>query len=241
MLGEKRWEPEAVLRLGIGLFFSLLIGSALATAAKSWVGEGSEASRFLPFVISTLSFHGMILVLTQVFLWRHGVGWSEAFGFREPGQNRAVLLAVGATVVALPVALVLGHLCSQVMLWLKLNPVAQQAVTTVQTTTGTGRQVYLAVMAVGLAPVAEEILFRGILYPTACRLWNSRVALWGTSVAFGAFHANLMTFLPLTFLGAMLAWLYGRTGNLLAPILAHSLFNLANFFFLVLQVTGGSV
>jgi len=38
-----------------------------------------------------------------------------------------------------------------------------------------------------------------------------------------------MTFVPLTFLGLILAWLYDSTDNLIAPIFAHSLFNLDNF------------
>jgi membrane protease YdiL (CAAX protease family) len=44
-----------------------------------------------------------------------------------------------------------------------------------------------------------------------------------------------MTFLPLVVLAVALTWLYEATNNLLAPILAHSLFNMANFFWLVIE------
>jgi membrane protease YdiL (CAAX protease family) len=94
-------------------------------------------------------------------------------------------------------------------------------------------------MAIGLAPVAEEILFRGILYPLMRRISNPCAAIWVTSVIFGVFHMNAMTFLPLTLLGATLALLYEKTGNLMSPILAHSLFNLANFFLLVFPTADG--
>ena len=93
----------------------------------------------------------------------------------------------------------------------------------------------LALMAVAVAPVAEETLFRGILYPAIKAAGYPRLALWGTSILFGASHVNLVTFLPLTFLALALTWLYEKTDNLTAPILAHSLFNTANFFQLVIE------
>jgi membrane protease YdiL (CAAX protease family) len=41
---------------------------------------------------------------------------------------------------------------------------------------------------------------------------------------------------PLFALAMILARLYERTGNILAPIMAHCLFNSANFLFIVLNV-----
>jgi len=74
---------------------------------------------------------------------------------------------------------------------------------------------------------------RGILCRQLRQVWSIQAALV-TSLLFGVIHLNLMTLVPLTVLGIALVWLYEVTGNLLAPILAHSLFNLANFFLLVL-------
>jgi len=87
---------------------------------------------------------------------------------------------------------------------------------------------------VGVAPVAEEILFRGILYPFFKRDAGALRACLLVSMLFGAVHFTLMAFVPLTFLAIALTWLYERTNNLIAPILVHSLFNLTNFFWLVL-------
>jgi len=42
------------------------------------------------------------------------------------------------------------------------------------------------------------------------------------------FHVNLLTFLSLTFVGLALIFIYEKTDNLLAPILAHALFNGVN-------------
>ena len=45
---------------------------------------------------------------------------------------------------------------------------------------------------------------------------------------FALVHVNAATFLALWFLGAAFAWLYKRTGSILAPMAAHFLFNLLN-------------
>jgi uncharacterized protein len=95
-------------------------------------------------------------------------------------------------------------------------------------------RIYFGVLAILLAPVAEELLFRGILYPAIKQAGFPRVALWGTALLFAATHHNLPTFLPLALLAIALALLYEKTNNLLAPIAAHSLFNMMNFLVLFL-------
>jgi membrane protease YdiL (CAAX protease family) len=45
----------------------------------------------------------------------------------------------------------------------------------------------------------------------------------------------MVTFVPLTFFAMVLILLYESTDNLLAPIAAHSMFNLANFLLLLFQ------
>ncbi|HRI49459.1 MAG TPA: protein kinase, partial [Pseudomonadota bacterium] len=91
----------------------------------------------------------------------------------------------------------------------------------------------VAVFALGLAPVVEEALFRGILFPALRDAGWIRTAYLVASLGFGLVHGNLAALLPLSAFGGFLAWLYVRTGNLLAPIAAHLLFNLVPFVLLV--------
>ena len=65
-----------------------------------------------------------------------------------------------------------------------------------------GDRLALGAAAVLLAPVAEEMLFRGILYPAIKQAGYPRLALWGTSLLFAAVHMNLVTFVPLHGAGA---------------------------------------
>jgi len=89
-------------------------------------------------------------------------------------------------------------------------------------------QGYFVLFAVVIAPVAEEFIFRGMLYPFIKQLGSPRAALFGVSAIFAGVHLDAGTFVPLFALALLLTWLYEKTDCLLAPIAAHSLFNAAN-------------
>ena len=99
------------------------------------------------------------------------------------------------------------------------------------------RIAFLGVVTVVLAPLVEELVFRGVMFPALVQLKGRTVGLWGTSILFGLIHFNLFSLLPLIVMGLLLALLYERTRNLLAPIAVHAAFNLINFV-LVLSGVG---
>jgi membrane protease YdiL (CAAX protease family) len=76
-----------------------------------------------------------------------------------------------------------------------------------------------------VAPVVEEIFFRGILYPTMRMRWGIIPAVIVSSLIFSAMHFHLPTFLPLFVLAVILSLTFEYTGSLAACIIAHSLFN----------------
>lgn len=92
---------------------------------------------------------------------------------------------------------------------------------------GGGYLVMTVLVVVVLAPVFEELFFRGLFYPALRR----RVGVWGAivinGVIFGALHMQPVFMLSLVLVGMVLAFLYEKTESLTAPILAHSLYNLA--------------
>ena len=224
-----------MLRYLLALFTSIFFGVLLVGWLNSSASPFAFDLRYLTIVVGTLTFQGMALALTHFFLREHGVTWSEGFGFRSHRPGRTLLLAVTVGVVVLPIALALAWLSGKAMSTFHFDPVVQNTVQTLQTAESHQLKILLGILAVFVAPVAEELVFRGILYPAIKQLGYPRLALWGTSLLFAAIHNNAMIFLSLTLLAVILTLLYETTDNLLAPILTHSLFNLANFFWLVFQ------
>lgn len=78
----------------------------------------------------------------------------------------------------------------------------------------------LAVFA-GLAPLAEELVFRGLLYGWLAGRWGAGVAVIVSSIAFAAAHvelAHVVLVLPLGLVFGLLRW---RTGSLWPSLAAH--------------------
>ncbi len=229
MLTEKPWKLEALMRFLLGVFAFMTVGSL---ALKLLPETGSSLPRL---VLNTLVFHVGVLVVTGVFVREHGLTWSEAFGWGEGNARRVVMPALLATAGILPLSWLLASVSAQVMTSFKTEPVQQATVQALQTSVSTTERAVFGAIAILFAPLVEEILFRGILYPAIKRLGFARTALWLTTVLFALSHANTMTFLPLVLLSLLLTWLYERTGNLLAPILTHATFNLTNFLWLMFE------
>lgn len=88
----------------------------------------------------------------------------------------------------------------------------------------------LVLSAVIVAPVLEEAVYRGVIQSAFASIaGHRRIAAVGvTSLLFTAAHAGAVPWqmLPGLLLVAMvLGWLYERTATLIAPILAHAVFN----------------
>ena len=94
-----------------------------------------------------------------------------------------------------------------------------------------GWRVAAAVSAIVLAPVAEELFFRGVVQSMFRRLTGSpRIGILLASAIFAGVHVPVWQGMPALFvLAVMMGYLYERSGRLTAPIVLHAAFNLANF------------
>lgn len=230
MLSEKSWKPESLLRCVLGLFvFQLIAMLGLSLVLSRVLAPAS--------VTSTILSAGCMQLITIAFIWRllreHETSWMEGFGLR-----RQILSSLGLAAVGVGLFLPLGWMLqfASIKMFTRFGfDVEMQAAVKALIESGTpGEFIGLGLIVIVLAPIAEESLFRGVLYPAIKHFGHPRAALWGTSVLFALIHANKVVFVPLLVLALLLVWLYEKTGNLLAPIVAHATFNAVNFamFFL---------
>lgn len=213
----------------IGMSFSILVGAAATMAVKLGLPGLKEADyKFYGFAISGVCFQGMALLFVHLFLREHEVSWRELFGGVDPAWRRAVGLGLLTAVVVVPFALGLNELCRLGLEWLQHEVTPQPTLQVLQMASTVPRRIFFAVSAVVLAPVVEEILFRGIAYKALRDRGRPGLALVVSSALFGLIHLSAMTFIPLTAFAVVLAMVYERTGSLLTPIAAHALFNAIN-------------
>jgi membrane protease YdiL (CAAX protease family) len=229
MLSEKQWRGEIVMQfiaLQFACFFSGM--TAIGLLHKSGVAGFKEETDFGNVLLATLCFQGATWVLIPIFLRQHQVRWREAFGLHGENLKRALAVAAGAVAVILPVAWLLQGASVAVLEKIGWPVEDQTAVLLFAGAKSVWLKIYLGAFAIVIAPVAEEFIFRGVLFPFVKQLGYPKSAWLGVSALFALIHFDAGTFVPLFALALVLTWLYEFTDNLLAPIFAHSLFNAAN-------------
>ncbi len=95
----------------------------------------------------------------------------------------------------------------------------------------TGNNILLFVAAAILAPVLEEILFRGLLQKSLANLMPLWAAIFISALVFAAMHLDFYAMPGLFVLGAIFGYLYHKTGSLRTNIVLHMVNNAAALAF----------
>lgn len=218
-----------IASLGAGVLFAYFATPVLASRRMNLDPE------FIAQIISLFSLHGLAVVWVSMFLAEHELTWAEAFGFRT-APARSVGTALATMAFAWPMAtLVIAMLVAWVLKWFGMEAELQVTVSFLKRNPPSWQLIVTGFTAIVLAPIAEETLFRGILYTALKQRGYQHLAWWGNAVLFGIIHTNLTALLPMIFLGLIWTWLYERTGNLLAPIVGHMSFNAVSFILITVH------
>lgn len=230
--GQRRAVPwgilDAVGAFIVGFAAIMLIGSIVAGIAGTGA-LGAETARGLRLPLSGLG------VAVGTMLWvavRHGKDVRLLAGPDRPtGSDLGLGVALGlGGYILVNVVLVLGLA--------QLIDVAGGELPQVQPelreqAAQSELLPYFVVTTVLVAPLAEELFFRGMLFPALGR----RMGLWPAAVvsalAFGAVHvtgaattgANALVAAMIFPLGVLLAWAYHWRRTLLVPVVIHAMFN----------------
>jgi membrane protease YdiL (CAAX protease family) len=145
-------------------------------------------------------------------------------GLLHPSRHSmrsTTLLVVPPVAMLVPLMLLLGSAIAQWLVSvLPLAPWEQQMFERM----ASGNLASLLGMCL-LAPVLEEMLFRGIILRAFLHQYDRRKAILASALIFGAAHLNIYQFVIAFGLGLVLGWLYERTQSLIPCIALHGLYN----------------
>ena len=151
-------------------------------------------------------------------VWRSDSDWKESLAIKALDRRSILpllLVLVGSVTVFSELYVVIQ----------RLAPVPEAYAEFLRGLLDTGSPEAI-VLAVILAPVLEEGLFRGAVLQGLSRTRGPRSASTWTAIFFAVFHIyNPWQLLPTFFLGLLLAWLVLTTGSLWASVAVHGLFN----------------
>ena len=237
MLSHKPWNPESLLWLGCGLMLALAPGAAVAGLFE----DGSIAQMAANVTALPVAILVAVVVWCQANrrIYQSPIRLADTFGFNRNNTGSCLLLGLAAGLGLVLIAMALALLSNLLIHALGDQAEPQKLVTLIAEESAKKENIptliFFVVMSVAVAPIAEEILFRGILYPAIKQIGHPLLAAIGTALLFALFHVNLLTFASLTVVALGLIALYEFTDNLLAPITAHAVFNASNLIMLIWQ------
>lgn len=207
----------AGIALVIG-WFSLGLAAMGGEKPTAFTAEGLVLAMF-----SQLVPLGMVLMIIHL----RGVNLSDFLHLRWKQFYLVFLIAPAGVLIANAFNVLLFFVDYQT--WMTKffgDDASQQAIITIyQGTDSLLIRGMMAVMVVIIAPIAEEVIFRGYIYPVTKKYTRPVFAVLMTSLIFGVVHLNISALLPLVFLAIILTLAYEYTGSIWAPISIHALFN----------------
>jgi len=165
-------------------------------------------------------------IIVVVFLVFRQINMVEFFGIRWKKAPFLLLIAPTAAVFVHVIFMVMeiaGYSTILKNIFGDLKP--QEIVRVYQETHEASIRILLAVMAVVIAPVVEEVVFRGYIYPVCKRYSGRIIATFFTSLFFSAVHFHIPALLPLFILAIILTVAYELSGTIWVPISVHACFN----------------
>lgn len=222
--GAAAWPPwagpVAVISALIGsVIAGLLVGVVAQIGGVEVFVEGKDPPRGV--VIAGLFAQGAVFIGTAILFARlSGPAYAADFGLRRTPFWRAV----GIT-IALYIAFVIAA-----AVWWSLvgSPGDEELLDTLGVDRSTVLLVLGAISVCVLAPIGEEFLFRGFMYPALRNGLGVAGAAAVTGIAFGLVHgfsSAAENLLPLAALGAVFCLIYQATGSLYPCIALHAINN----------------
>jgi len=230
--GPRRIEADEPLRpmliiIGIGLFLWAMVPALVLISLRH--GDLPKGYKPTPMEMGILSIVGggvplIFMLLGTVTRYRNGM---EKLGLSWRHFKRAILPAVAGAIFAIPMVgwVALGE--QWVLEKLQIfRPLKHELLEVMEVAPSRWVRVLIVIGAVVVAPLFEELLFRGYLQTLLWRLTRRRwLAVILASIGFALVHQHWVTWLPIFTLAVVLGYMYERTGKLWVPILIHAMFN----------------
>ncbi len=215
---------DVLVAIGSCLVLMLIAGFAFSPWYKHSPGKVGWAEN----VATAVAFAGTLVIIFALVRYRYGL-WARDVGVVFSRWGRDLLLAASLLAAVHAVRVPMG------LAFVKLHEMAgkkiemQELLKAVQSGS-TAEMAIIVFLAVALAPVYEEVIFRGFLQPALGRVMNPWGALLIVAAAFSCLHSPTSRFFmvpTLIFpLAVALGYAYRRTGRLAAPLMLHLMNNI---------------
>ena len=212
---------EAVIIFIIAYVAASVISLGIYAALKSHYS--STATAFLLIFFSSVVLYTFLLAGTFYSVIVRHKSNVQALGLRFAGSGKAIAWGFALGVPLFLAAIAVAYVSEKIFGPTNTDVISRSV--TKLSSVGPGLIALLVITLVVLAPVCEEIFFRGYLYPALRNRMSKNPAMILNGLLFAAAHFELIGFLPRFLLGWGLCYIYERNRTLTGSIAGHALYN----------------
>ncbi|HEY2614295.1 MAG TPA: type II CAAX endopeptidase family protein [Chthoniobacterales bacterium] len=205
--------PEAFLATLLAIWFVLNIAAASAHQITSMRNRD---------LVENAIFSVGVLLFVAAFLRVRGLDLDSLGGFSKMGFWRTAMTGVVLMLAAYPLIFLADVVTHR---FLDGASEKQAIVELFNASNSLEQRILIILLAVTVAPIAEEFLFRFFIYGVVKRYFGRTAALIVSAFLFAAVHTHLPSFGPLFVLGTCFAIAYEWSGSILVPMTMHAFFN----------------
>ncbi len=223
-VGPVSWtalEALAALIVALATFLGkdALLGSSLVAAMP-------EDGRVLARVAVLLVFYAVQVGVLALFAHRRGSGLFAAFGLaRVHASFRSWASSAGWVVLLLFATRIAAWVWGVIAQAIGIEPRTVDGGLTGLFGGGPAGLALSIALVVLIAPLVEEMLFRGVVLTAVGSRLGSGAALVVSAALFGMYHFSLWMFVPTFLLGLACGYLAQHRGSLWPAVVLHALFN----------------
>ena len=196
--------------LGVGLL--ALINVGLLVGVFFFQKEAQQLAQGAGIVLAELVY---LLPVLIIFAWRH-----IPFKYLGFGKFDSMTMGMGCGLLIASYVVILLH--NLLLMALGMDTQGQSILKAIAELES---PVWLFLVSVVVAPLVEEIFFRGFLFQGFRQRYGWIPAILLSSGIFAAAHLDPLSFIPTFVLGAALAYVYHRSNSLWPAIILHFLNN----------------
>ncbi len=219
---KPRWGFLEIVAVFIGIMMAGMLFAWYSEEVESWLAASGMGDTTLAlftvayifqFIVTVLLVLLFTIVVNRARLSDLGIKHVSSKEYLRYGLMGGGLLLI--FIIALGVIINLIHPNIQPQLFEDM----------LREVSSPGGLIALLIMCAVLAPISEELYYRGMIYP----VFRGYVGpFWGaifSGVIFGLVHLDLWRAIPLAAGGAILCYIYEKSGSILVSALAHGVWN----------------
>jgi len=222
-----RWNSLDGL-LSIIFLIALLVGIYFGTSSLL---KYLDKEQFISLNIANINsltfsiFYSVQVLLMLGMVWFFAIYWRGS-SFRDLGfKYYSILKTIWYTFIALLLIFLFSFLYVLALKFILQIEAPSSKIEELIVNNNVSSTILIVVTAV-VAPVCEEVYFRGFLYSAFRKNFGVAIGIFLSSLLFALAHMELYSFIPIMFIGWILAYIFEKTKSIFTVIILHSVYNL---------------